>query len=313
MREMKEAAIAENQPPSAAALEEIFQSASQIIQEKKLTPESEGAEKLENNLTQMLRNGDARIYDLISQLPPGYYSESIVQNAFMRAQFSDLKSIFDAAASIQEKDLHRAAISGAVGTLMMGSQAGAPLNVTRDDIGQLRAAGLDSQHLTSMIVQGVLAGNLETSDIVAEVDSSSNEMLNTAFTRLPAAKAKEIFIEALKQKKPVDLASAGYLANSLFHENPAEAVSWFSQFPAETAVRGTSNVVREWMAADPRAASSFVGGMPAGQPKDAAVALIVSDCLLNGDQQSASEWAERISDDKLKEKTQVQVRNWKQR
>lgn len=274
--------MANQKPLPPVALEEAFQSASQVIRERKLTPESEGAESLEKNLTLMLRNGDARIYDLISHLPPGYYSESIVHNAFMRAQFTDLKNVFDACAPIKEKDLHRAAINGAAGTLKMRARSsGAVVNVTRSDIEQLRASGLHPQALSSMIVQGVVAGNLGTADIVAEIDDQSNLMLSAALHELPAAKAKEVFTEALKQEKPVG----------------PEAVAWFSGFPPETAARGTRSVVKEWMTAGP--------------PKDAAMAVIVSDCLMNGNQETASEWAAQISDDSLREKNQTQVRNWK--
>jgi hypothetical protein len=311
MREFREAAIVENKPPTAVALEEAFQSASQIIQGKKLTPESEGAERLEANLTLMLRNGDGRIYDLISQLPPGNYSESIVHNAFMRVPFSDLKSVFDSCAPIKEKDLHRAAINGAASSLLMEARrGGTAVNVTRIDIEQLRAVGL--QQLPAMIVQGVRVGSLDASDIVAEINEQSNSTLITALSELPAEKAKEIFIEALKQEKTVDSGSTWQLARNLFHENPSEAVSWFSQFPPDTAARGTRGVVKEWMTADPLAASAFVGGMPVGPPKDAAVAVIVSDCLSNGDQEAAADWAKGISDMALREKIQAQIQNSKQ-
>ncbi|MGK0189734.1 MAG: hypothetical protein ACI9R3_005551 [Verrucomicrobiales bacterium] len=108
--------------------------------------------------------------------------------------------------------------------------------------------------------------------------------------------------------------AAKRVANAWFETDPKTSTSWFlSQVPEEDMPAAIRDVTQRWLRRDPNAAGEFLSQMEQGKDSDPARASF-SQGIATMDPESALTWAGTITNDRMREGSQVNIyKQWYRR
>lgn len=275
-----------------------------LIDGGNLTPESENAGRMEDGLFQLALRNSPALYQVISMLPPGYYSESFVSSTFMRHKFASFADAVAMAEPIKESDLYRAALKGALsGYGTSRGQMSLGLDIPR--LRELKGNGLNDEQFSQLLISGVANGDFELPNALAELNldsSHGNAVMMEIVTRLPTESVKMVFNEVSSRGLKLELGSLGTFATSYARQDSEAAIAWAAELPEKDAQFATRSMFYEWTAADPMKASGRIGTMESGPLKDAAIEGLIRNSTANGAFDESEKWASTIQDEALRTK-----------
>ena len=243
------------------------------------------------------RNGSA-LYEVISLLPPGYYSERLVSSTFMRHKFASFADALAKAEPIKESDLFRAALEGALSNYML-SRGEMSLGLEIPRLRELKGDGLTEEQFSKLVISGVARGDFELPAALAELDldsSKGNTVMMEIVHVLPPELVKTAFEDALSRGAALDLASVSAFAASYVRHDSEAAIAWAAGLPEKESLSATRAIFHEWTAADPMKASARIGILEPGPLKDAAIVGLIRNTVANGGVDEAEKWAAVIQD-----------------
>ncbi|MES2475190.1 MAG: hypothetical protein V4640_05375 [Verrucomicrobiota bacterium] len=288
---------------------ELIELSKKIIDGGNLTPETENADRLERCISQLARRNSAALYEVISALPPGYYSESFVSSTFMRHQFASFAEAVAKAEPIKESDLYRAALAGALSNYTMSpGQMSLGLDIPR--LRDLKGNGLNDEQFSKLVIFGVASGDFELPSALAELNldsRSSNIVMIEIVRRLPTESVKTVFAEVRSRGLTPDLASLLTFASSYAEQDSEAAIAWAAQLPEKEAAFATRSMFYEWTAAEPMKASARIATMEAGPLKDAAIEGLIRNTVANGAIEEAQNWTATIQNEALRNRMTAEV------
>jgi hypothetical protein len=294
------------------SVEEIANIARTIINGSRLSPESEDAEKLQLLLSHLLRRDINQFSELIGMLPPGYYSDKIVSNVFWRADFKTFGEVVQSAQWIKEADFYKSALDGSVNQFIQRAISGnSRVGIGIDQLEQLKKAGLSANSYSDLVLAGINTGEFDIVMAAQHLNLEDNVVMSRAVRFLPRDQA--IFLLGEAYSKNFDIAPhvISEMARSYVTDDPKGAFAWAARLPSNDGIIATRSAFSEWMAADPMAASRYLGGMEAGQLKDTAIFQLVKNSSKNGVASEASAWIPEMSDDSLRKEAQKLIDNSK--
>jgi hypothetical protein len=275
-----------------------------LIESSTLTPNSENAGKAKDALKALLIRKSAEFYAMLSLLPPGYYSEMIVQQVFMEAHLGleDVRATMD---KIKEPDLLKSAVNGAF--LPDLESHGTAWNIGIAELENFQKMGLSDQHFAALLTDGFNSKIYSLEDVARNTSSNGNSVVNSLQKVLTPEQLKEYSLLVYKNGRKLDHGSLFMLGLSMVHGGGAEAVAWAQQLPEEAGREAISGVFSEWMAADPRTASKTLAQMDEGILKDAATLALVRNCIANHGLEDAANWAAQIKNAGIRSEAQKLV------
>ncbi len=105
--------------------------------------------------------------------------------------------------------------------------------------------------------------------------------------------------------------AAGLIVNAIFQDNPEKASAWAQSLPAGGAQKSAFTILgQQWANNDTTAGAQWLGALPEGQARDAAIGSFTSSAF-DRDPAGALAWAQTIGDDRDRANHVEQlVRRW---
>jgi len=263
----------------------------------RLAPNSQESTKFIAGLKQLLLRKSPEFYEILKVLPPGYFSEMIVQQVFLEGNL-EVQGLLATVKNINQDDLSKAALNGGVSSLLVNGEK--DLKIDTAVLESLKKQGLSDQNLSALVTMGYQSGEYSLNDVARYISDKNNSIINSMSRILSMDQLRELTLLAYQNGHKLDRTSLKVMAHVFAQADGGEALSWAQKLPQQEGEQAAAAIFTEWMDGDPLAASAYLNQMDKGRIRDVSTLALVKNCIKNKGLEDAKSWATHIDDEELK-------------